>query len=74
MHYVNVPDIDFVRNKGGCYSLSLEGFFTYISSVYFLHILVFCNYGEERNFRTCSRNILRMTDTPAITSNLYFSW
>ena len=28
---------------------------------------------EERNFRTCSRKILRMTDTPTITSNLYLS-
>ena len=34
---VNV--IDFVRDKGGCSSLSLEGFLTYISSVYFRHIL-----------------------------------
>ena len=26
MHDVNVPDIDFVRDKCGCSSLSLEGF------------------------------------------------
>ena len=36
---VNVHVFDFVRDKGGCSSLSLEGFFTYISSVYFRHIL-----------------------------------
>jgi hypothetical protein len=48
MHYVNVPYVDFVRDKGGCSSLSLEGFFTYISSVYFRHILVFCNYGSPK--------------------------
>ena len=43
---VDVPDIDFVRDKDGCSSLSLEGFLTYISSVYFRHILVFCNYSH----------------------------
>ena len=31
---VNVPCIDFVRDKGGCSSLSLEGFLTCISSVF----------------------------------------
>ena len=34
MHDVNVPDIDFVRDKGGCSSLSLEGFLFSIFSTY----------------------------------------
>ena len=48
--YVNVPGIDFVRDKGGYSSVSLEGFFMYISSVYFRHILAFCNYSRPKRF------------------------
>ena len=47
---VNVPCIDFVRHKGGCSSLSLEGFLTCISSVYFRHILAICNYSRPTIF------------------------
>ena len=33
MHYVNVPYVDFVRDKGGCSSLS-RFFYVYLFSIF----------------------------------------